>query len=396
MHMRAEVTGPLVYRYLMNNRFGVYLAVSATCSTAVLLAQGWPGGLASLPQLTPKAESRMVSPENPTGERGKGAMAIPNPADPDLAFSNAAADLGQGWKVRPFVKVKPHDTVTMMDVAGPGSIEHIWMATAPDWKGNGRSSILRFYWDGETTPSVEVPMTDFFAVGHELFARVNSAVVVVNPKSAMNCYWPMPFRKHARITFTNDSDKEVGLLTYQIDFQKTEVPENAGYFHAQWRRKATERSHPEFTILDGVKGEGRYVGTFLSWIQQSDGWFGEGEVKFFIDGDKKFPSLAGTGTEDYFGASYGFPETYTAAYIGCTLDHKATSEGPPKWSMYRWHIMDPIVFHQDLKITIQALGWWPNRRYQPLSDDIAAVAYWYQREPHAPFPSFPPLSSRWE
>lgn len=352
------------------------------------------GGLASLPQLRPNVESRMVSPENPTGEKGKGAMAVPNPADPDLAFSNAALDLGQGWKVRPFVKVPGHQTVTMMDVEGPGIIQHIWMATLPTFQGNGRAGVLRFYWDAETTPSVESPLTDFFAIGHEMFARVNSLAVVVNPKSAMNCYWPMPFRKHARVTFTNDSDEELKLLTWQIDYHKTEVAQDAGYFHAQWRRAVTGKAHPEYTILDGVRGEGQYVGTFLAWIQHSDGWFGEGEVKFYLDGDKQFPTIAGTGTEDYFGASYGFPEMYSTPYVGCTLDYKGPA-GPPKWSMYRWHIQDPVVFHKDLRMTIQALGWLPNNRYQALSDDISSVAYWYQREPHAPFPKFPPLPDRW-
>jgi hypothetical protein len=350
------------------------------------------GGLGTLPWLTP-SESRMVSPENPTGEKGKAAMAVPNPSDPDLAFSGASSELGQGWKVRPFVKVKPHTTVTMMDVEGPGVIRHIWMATGGNWKGNGRASVLRFYWDGESTPSIEVPMTDFFAVGHEQFARVNSLAVVVVPASAMNCYWPMPFRKHARATFTNDSDKELGLLTYQFDYQLTPVPEIAGYFHAQWRRAVTDRAHPDYTIA-ALRGEGRYVGTFLAWTQLSDGWFGEGEVKFYIDGDGKFPTISGTGTEDYFGASYGFPETYSSPYSGCTLDHKG-KDGPPKWSLYRWHIMDPVSFHKDLRVTIQALGWWPNAKYQPLADDIASVAYWYQREPHAEFPAFPPLAGRW-
>ena len=360
---------------------------------APLRAGGQMGSdLAALPLLTP-AESRMVSPENPTGAKGKGAMAIPNPADPDLAFSNAAADLGQGWKVRPFVKVRPHTTITIMDVAGPGTIKHIWMATSPEWKGNGRASVLRFYWDDEQTPSIEAPMTDFFAVGHELFARVNSLAVVVVPKAAMNCYWPMPFRKHARATFTNDSDKELPLLTYQIDYDLASVPENAGYFHAQWRRAVTERAHPDYPIVE-IKGEGRYVGTFLAWTQLSDGWFGEGEVKFYIDGDTQFPTIAGTGTEDYFGASYGFPETFSSPYSGCVLEHNG-KDGPPKWSLYRWHLMDPISFHENLRLTIQALGWLPNSRYQALADDIASVAYWYQREPHASFPKFPPLVDRW-
>jgi hypothetical protein len=361
-----------------------------TLAAFVLPAQS---SLASLPTLTPSANNRMVSPENPTGRKGQGAMAVPNPADPDLAFSNAAQDLGQGWKVRPFMKVKPHSTVTLVDVSGPGVIQHIWMATAPDWLGNGRASVLRFYWDGEPTPSIEVPMTDFFAVGHDLFARVNSAAVVVLPTAALNCYWPMPFRKSARATFTNDSDKELNLLTWQIDYSEQPVPVDAGYFHAQWRRAVADRSHPEHTILE-AKGEGRYVGTFLAWTQLSDGWFGEGEVKFYIDGDAKFPTLAGTGTEDYFGGSYGFPEVFSTPFVGSTLDHKG-KDGPPKWSLYRWHIPDPVAFHKDFKLTIQALGWWPNGRYQPLADDIASVAYWYQAEPHLAFPPFPPLAQRW-
>lgn len=374
----------------------VPLMIVATCfGAAALSAQvpAWNNGLSSLPLLT-SARTRSISPENPTGEKGKGGMAIPNPADPDLPFSKAAAHLGQGWKVRPFLKPKAGQTVTIMDVDGPGAIQHIWMATEGNWKRNGRNSVLRFYWDNETTPSIEVPMTDFFAVGHELFAPVNSLAVVVNPQSALNCFWPMPFRKHVRITFSNEGEKDLGLMTYQITYAEAEVPANAGYFHAQWRRATTNREHPEYTILDGVKGEGRYVGTFLAWTQLSDGWFGEGEIKFFMDGDGKFPTINGTGTEDYFLGTYGFPEIYSNPYSGCTLKH-AGKDGPPKWSLYRWHLMDPINFQKDLRVTIQALGWWPNNTYQPLADDIASVAYWYQQEPHAAFPKLPAPTQRW-
>ena|SRR5579872_603104 len=355
---------------------------------------GFGSSLSDLPLLS-RSETRMVSPENPTGEKGKGGMAMPHPDDPDVpAFSQRAADLGQGWKVRPFIKPRAGQTVTVMDAEGPGVIQHIWMATESNWLHNGRASVLRFYWDQETTPSIEVPLTDFFAVGHELFAPVNSLAVVVNATAALNCYWPMPFRKHARITFTNDSEKDLNLMTYQITYAKTGIPEEAGYFHAQWRRAVSSRSDPQHVIVDGVKGEGRYVGTFLAWTQLSDGWFGEGEVKFYLDGDSRFPTINGTGTEDYFGASYGFPEIYSTAYTGNTLKH-AGPGGPPKWSLYRWHIMDPISFHRELRATIQTLGWWPNRTYQPLADDIASVAYWYQREPHAEFPKFPSLEKRW-
>jgi hypothetical protein len=285
-----------------------------------------------------------------------------------------------------------------MDVDGPGIIQHIWMATEGKWTGNGRACILRFYWDDEKEPSVEVPLTDFFAVGHDIFARVNSLAVIVNPSSALNCYWPMPFRKHVKITFTNESDKALGLLTYQITYAKIGIPDNAGYFHAQWRKAVVDPSNPDYTILDNVKGKGKYAGTFLAWTQLHSGWFGEGEIKFYIDGDKKFPTICGTGTEDYFCGTYGFPEVYTTAYVGNTLGaQEGQYVGPRKWSLYRWHIMDPIYFKKDLKITIQALGWYPGKPggYRPLADDIASVAYWYQQEPHAKFPPLPELKDRW-
>jgi hypothetical protein len=204
----------------------------------------------------------------------------------------------------------------------------------------------------------------------------------------------MPFRRHARVTFTNESDKDLNSLAYQITYAETGIPDEAGYFHVQWRRAVTERVHPEYTILDGVQGQGCYVGTFLAWTQLSDGWFGEGEIKFYMDGDQEFPTICGTGTEDYFCGSYGFPEVYSTAYVGNVLKH-AGKDGPPKWSLYRWHIMDPICFERDLRVTVQALGWWPNGKFQPLAEDIASVAYWYQREPHAAFPKFPGLQQRW-
>lgn len=371
-----------------------------TFSSAIAAAQKTGSGagigpsLGSLPNLAAGTESRMISPENPTGGKSMGAMAVPSPSNP---FSAPAARLGQGWKVNPFINIPPHSTVTIMDVSGPGTIEHIWMASSPKFQGNGRSTVLRFYWDGELNPSVEVPLTDFFAIGNDRFAPVNSLAVIDVPTASMNCYWPMPFRKHAKITATNDSDKVLPLFTYQIDYSLGPVPADAGYFHAQWRRATVNPSDPVYTILDGVKGEGRYVGTFLAWTQLSTGWFGEGEVKFYIDGDRHFPTIAGTGTEDYFGADYDFPALYSTAYVGNVL--KPTSNnpdgGPPQHSLYRWHIMDPISFHRDLKVTIQDLGWYPNATYQPEGDDIASVAYWYQMEPHVPFPPFPPLSKRW-
>ena len=346
-------------------------------------------GLAGLPYLD-GTETRSVSAENLTGEKGKGGMAIPDPTEAKPAASARAADsLGQGWKVKPFLRVNAGETVTLMDVDGPGIIQHIWMV-----EGLSRANVLRFYWDNETTPSIEVPAPDFFAVGHEKFARVNSAVVTVNPANALNCFWPMPFRRHVRVTFTNEAATDLHLLAFQITYALKPVPANAGYLHAQWRRARTGTVNP-YVILDGVKGQGRYAGTFLSWTQRtSKGWFGEGEIKFFIDGDTSFPTICGTGTEDYFLGSYGFSESYTTAYAGTPLQASDGGELPNLWSLYRWHIQDPICFKDDLRVTIQALGWWNNGKYRLLDDDIASVAYWYQTEPHADFPELPPLAAR--
>ena len=349
---------------------------------------GLANGLGSLPLLT-DARTRSISAENPTGEKGKGGMAIPNPSEPKPAASaRAADDLGQGWKVRPFLRVNAGKTATLMDIDGPGMIQHIWMVA-----GLSRAHILRVYWDNEPTPSIEVPVPDFFAVGHEKFARVNSLAVVVNPTNALNCYWPMPFRKHVKMTLTNEARKDLTLLAYQVDYAEMEIPGNAGYFHAQWRRGNTDKANP-FVILDGVKGKGRYVGTFLAWTQLTKGWFGEGEIKFYMDGDKKFPTICGTGTEDYFCGSYGFPKAYNSPYAGTTLPSSENADPPSYWSLYRWHIMDPICYDKDLRVTIQALGWGKDGKYMKLSDDVASVAYWYQVEPHAPFPKLPPLKER--
>ena len=359
------------------------MSAGASLPTAALAP-----GLATLPMLT-ATQTRSISAENLSGAKGQGGMALPNPGEPKPAASARAADnLGQGWKVKPFLRVNAGETVTLMDVDGPGVIQHIWMV-----EGLSRANVLRFYWDGETSPSVEVPAPDFFAVGHETFARVNSQMVIVNPANAMNCYWPMPFRRHARVTFSNEGTKDLELLAFQINYALTPVPAQAGYFHAQWRRADTSRQNP-YVILDGVRGQGRYVGTFLAWTQRRKGWFGEGEVKFFMDGDGKFPTICGTGTEDYFCGSYGFREPFSTAYSGTTLPANENHEPPNYWSLYRWHILDPICFDRDLKVTIQALGWGDDGKYKLLSDDIASVAYWYQAEPHAPFPALLPVGMR--
>ena len=349
---------------------------------------GLQPGLGSLPLLG-RGRTRSVSAENPTGEKGKGGMAIPNPTEPKPAASaRAADDLGQGWKVRPFIRLNARETAVLMDVVGPGIIQHIWIV-----EGLNRGLVIRIYWDGEETPSAEAPVPDFFAVGHGRFAPVNSLAVVVNPANALNCFWPMPFRTRARITLSNETAEDVQLVAYQITYVETEVPTAAGTFHAQYRRASTAGRNP-YTILDGVKGRGRYAGTFLAWTQMEKGWFGEGEIKFYLDGDDRFPTICGTGTEDYFLGSYGFSQPFTTAYSGTVLPASDGAEPPSFWSLYRWHIQDPINFEEDLRVTIQALGWGPDGKYKKMADDIASVAYWYQAEPHAPFPKLPALAER--
>jgi hypothetical protein len=343
------------------------------------------GGVMGLLPMLSDAETRSISAENPDGAKGGGARAIPEEKSP-------ASRLGEGWKVRPCITLQPGQTVRLAEIEGPGIIQHIWMTVDPKAY---RDCVLRFYWDGESEPSVEVPLGDFFANGHGLRYNVNSIPVAVNPSGGFNCYWPMPFRQKAGVTLESQHRDPIPGFYYQITYSLTQVPEQAAYFHAQWRRSMTSRRRPEHTILDGVRGRGHYVGTFLAWTQLSNGWWGEGEIKFYIDGDRDYPTICGTGTEDYFGGAWCFGgETYSTAFLGYPLYRKEPGE-VPRHALYRWHVLDPIRFQRDLRVTIQALGWWPDGKFQPLTDDIASVAYWYQTEPHAPFPQLPPPEERW-
>jgi hypothetical protein len=348
------------------------------------------------------AKTRSISPENYTGEKGKAGMA--NPADKDKSnVANAfyaARDLGQGWKVNPYVRIKPGETFTMAVIDGPGAIQHIWMTPTGNW----RFSIMRFYWDDETEPSIECPVGDFFGMGWGSYAPLASLAVCVNPGSAFNSYWVMPFRKRCRITMENIDDQNPMTLFYQIDFTLTEVPLDAGYFHAQFRRSNPDETSI-YTINDGIKGKGQYVGVYLAWGVHNNGWWGEGEIKFFVDGDSQFPTICGTGTEDYFCGSYDFDtnkknlagvdETnyteFCTPYSG--LHQVIRGDGHynimQRFGLYRWHIMDPIRFDKDLKITIQDLGWRKGGRYLAQKSDISSVCFWYQTEPHAKFPKLP-------
>jgi len=335
------------------------------------------------------AKTRSISPENYTGEKGKGGMCELE----DGFAKNAARDLGKGWKVNPFIVLEPGATWTIADIEGPGCIQHIWLTPTGRW----RNTIIRFYWDDQEHPSVECPLGDFFASGWNQYAHLNSLAICVNPGSAFNCYWQMPFRKRCRITLENRADNPVNMY-YQIDYVLTDVPEDAAYFHAQFRRTNPLPYKEVYTIVDGIQGKGQFVGTYMAWQSNSNGWWGEGEIKFYMDGDKEYPTICGTGTEDYFCGSYNFENQKTKQYQEFTTPYAGLHQivrpdgvyqSQQCFGMYRWHIVDPVRFDSDLKVTMQALGWKEGWRYHPLQDDIASVAYWYQTLPTAPFPELP-------
>jgi hypothetical protein len=332
-------------------------------------------------------ESRSVCPENFTGEKGKAAMAT------EGTGADRAADLGQGWKISPSVVVQPGEVFTMADITGPGIIRHIWIT---DNCPKNRTLILRMYWDGSDTPSVEVPLGDFFACAeYQNYAQVTSLPVCVNPKRAFNCYWDMPFYQNARITIENIYHEKITVY-YQIDYHAGEIPEKRGYFHAQFRRENPLKEKGIYTILDNVQGNGQYVGTYLFWGVNNNGWWGEGEIKFYLDGDTEFPTICGTGTEDYFCGSWNFDiggkyQEFCTPYSGVPkiIRPDGLYSANQRFSMYRWHITDPIYFKEDLKVTIQALGWRSPHRYLQLRDDISSVAFWYQDSICKNFPQLP-------
>lgn len=332
------------------------------------------------------AKSRSISPENFTGEKNAGGKALEGTG---LQY---AVDLGRGWKISPSLIVEPGKTITLADIQGSGSIQSIWMTL-----GFWRFSILRIYWDDQINPSVECPAGDFFACGWGSYSPVNSLAVCVNPGSAFNCYWPMPFQKRCRITLTNIGI-EADTIYYQINYALTEIPENAAYFHAQFRRVNPLSYKSVYTIIDNIKGRGHYVGTYMAWGVNNCGWWGEGEIKFYMDSDE-YPTICGTGTEDYFCGSYNFEnkttqqyEVFTTLYAGLcqVIRPDGLYQSQTRFGLYRWHIIDPVRFENDLKVTIQALGWRSNpRRYLPLQDDISSVAFWYQTLPTIKFPALP-------
>lgn len=330
-------------------------------------------------------KSRTINAENPTGEPAKGCMAIPDD-------KSAARELGIGWKVRPCINVKGGETVIMADYSGEsGMIQHIWLTPT----GKYRDCILRFYWDGMETPAVECPVGDFFADGWQEYSQISSLAICFNPGSGLNCYWNMPFKKSFKITFENRGNDEMCLF-WQIDYALMDVGDDIAYFRAIFRR-SNPTEGAIHTILEGVKNKGQYVGTYLAWQVNNTGWWGEGEVKMYLDGDSDFPTYTTTGTEDYFGGSYNFDydhayRSFSTPYTGLqVIRPDGLYKSQTRFGLYRWHINDPVYFEKDIKVTIQDLGWRSNFRYLQQKSDIASVAFWYEQ---GPITELPPIQGK--
>ncbi len=288
--------------------------------------------------------------------------------------------------------IKPGGTLTIADLKGPGTITHIWNTIASSERGYSRLLVLRMYWDGEAKPSVECPIGDFFAMGHGVDVPLQSLpVCVTSDGRGRNCYWPMPFRKSAKITVTNEGRKPVDAFYYYVDWRKLpKLDKKEAYFHAMYRQEFPAVMGRNYLIAE-MEGCGHYVGTVLNVRQLTASWWGEGDDFFFIDGAKT-PQLRGTGSEDYLCDGWGLRKM-SNPYYGCPL-----MEGYDPYALttaYRWHIPDPVLFKKSLHVEIEHKGVTFNpdgsikSGFEERPDDFSSVAYWYQTEPHKAFAEMP-------
>jgi hypothetical protein len=350
-------------------------------AAALLMATPWligptlcaapPADVVSAPYLLDAAvESRSISFENPTGARGEGGK--------------ASSDLGTGRKGAPARTIKPGEAVTLCDIAGRGTIRHIWITMHHDPEVL-RACVIRAYWDGQESPSIECPIGDFMGLAHGKVMGYQSAVHSVGESAGMNLWLPMPFNKRAKFTFSHQGQKETPLF-YQIDYTLGDKhPKDVGRLHVLFRRENPTLLKQDFELLPQRKGKGRFIGSLMGIRSLADGWWGEGEIKVFLDGDKEFPTLCGTGSEDYVGLSWGMQQT-PFLYNGCNLNQKGFV------SMYRWHLPDPIYWQKDCRITIQQIGW-KNGLFER-QDDWSCATFWYEPVPSAPLPAFPEVQAR--
>lgn len=289
------------------------------------------------------------------------------------------------------------ETLTLLNERGPGEISHIWITIASNEQHHLKKMVLRMYWDGEQTPSVEAPVGDFFGLGLGEYFLYQSIPLSVGADKALNCFFPMPFQRRARITLTNEGSERADAVYWNIDFRayRQPLPSDTLYFHAQYRQATPNRAFPENKInLEGIDnyvwmeaaGHGHFVGVTMSVIENADGWWGEGDDMFFIDGER-LPSINGTGTEDYFLGAWDFGgEAFSYGLFGAPVVGPERQGG--RWSVYRFHLDSPIPFTKSLRATIE------HGTANDRGDNYYSVAYWYQSEPHAPFPALPPVDDR--
>ncbi|MBN2326902.1 MAG: DUF2961 domain-containing protein [Candidatus Omnitrophica bacterium] len=330
------------------------------------------GPVGALPLIT-GAESRAVTMENPQGLPGQGGKAK------------------GGRKGAPaYSDLKPGETLTMMDIEGCGVIRHIWMTIRPD-NDHYRNAILRMYWDGSDIPSVETPVLDFTGQAHGVNRPMYSALTSMTEGRGFNFFFPMPFERGAKITLENDGESTIGSVYFQIDYELMKsLPKDAGRFHAQFRRQNPTTLLQDYVILDQIDDPGVYIGTMIGVRTLGPHWWGEGEMKFYIDNDDEYPTICGTGTEDYFCSAWGLG-VYQHLYHGCTL-LEDTDDNTRYASLYRWHVTDPIRFKKLHKLTIQQIGW--NNGLYERSDDWCSVAFWYQKGINQNKPPLPDRAAR--
>jgi hypothetical protein len=333
----------------------------------------------------PVSTTRQLSPENPTGDRGEGALSVPNPSDPDLPHSAMAAEFGMGFKVRPFIRLEAGERLTIGEIVGSGVIRSLFLTSnIPDLA----DLVLRIWWDGEADPAVDVSVASFFCLaGLGQHHTVTSEPIVVAPVRGCSSWWPMPFSNGARIELHNRGSAVAEVVAYTISYDETAAAPSRR-FHAATRHGEPDGPRHEFTLLDAL-GPGIVVGTAIQWHAVSPRWWGEGEVKTYFGGDQH-PTLVGTGTEDYFGGAWGFgrdtvflpdgpgPESaFSAPYVGAP--YVESNEGYEREiSLYRWHIPDPISFDEHVRVAVQVLGQSADRRYELRNDTLTATGYWYQ------------------
>ncbi len=359
----------------------VAVRVSSILAALVLVA----GGCASVPApqracdliaqpylLDTGLVSRSISFENPTGAPAEGGR--------------AASHLGVGRKGRPMKDLKPGETVQLCDIQGPGTIRHIWVTTRAE-PAILRSLVVRAWWDGQEHPSIECPLGDFFGFAHGKVMPYQSAVHSVGSSAGMSIWLPMPFAARARFTITNEGDKPAPLY-YQIDYTLGDGhAADVGRLHVLFRRENPTTLKQDFVLLPQRTGPGRFIGSCIGIRSLGDGWWGEGEIKVYMDGDKEFPTICGTGSEDYVGLSWGIQQT-PFMYNGCSLNQKNFV------SMYRWHLPDPVAWRKACRITIQQIGWKKDAGLFERQDDWSCATFWYEPVPSAPLPPMPDAKAR--